>query len=309
MPYRSRSLNGEQDLRAMESFARKFHAENLRVFDLPYCLSSWALEDPQNARLWEDEKGDLLAWAVLQFPSGSLDYVCDPEHESHLLPEILTWMDAWSRQHPGKVPLGTPEDTACWFANVFSSQREQIRILEEFGFKCQADVGEYSLSKVLMERPGDLLVKEYRIPAGFCVRPLNGEAEAEAYVDLHRGTFGTLNMQVEWRKRTIRHPDHIADIDLVVAAPDGRLGAFCICWMKQVGAELVGQIEPLGCHPDFRRYALGRLALAEGIRRMQARGVSRILVETDNWRNTAFQLYESMGFKVIQDVLVYRKDY
>ena len=152
MPYRSRSLNGEQDLRAMESFARKFHAENLRVFDLPYCLSSWALEDPQNARLWEDEKGDLLAWAVLQFPSGSLDYVCDPEHESHLLPEILTWMDAWSRQHPGKVPLGTPEDTACWFANVFSSQREQIRILEEFGFKCQADVGEYSLSKSTLAR-------------------------------------------------------------------------------------------------------------------------------------------------------------
>ena len=75
---------------------------------------------------------------------------------------------------------------------------------------------------------------------------------------------------------------------------------------------LIQQVEAGGqprFQPDFRRYALGRLALAEGLRRLQARGATRILVETDNWRNTAFQLYESMGFKVIQDVLVYRKDY
>jgi ribosomal protein S18 acetylase RimI-like enzyme len=96
----------------------------------------------------------------------------------------------------------------------------------------------------------------------------------------------------------------------VVAAPDGRLAAFCIGWFQNnVASEPSGCIEPLGCHQDFRRYALGRIALAEALRRLQACGAQQIAVETDNYRSTAFDLYQSLGFRVVQDVLVYRKDY
>ena len=52
-----------------------------------------------------------------------------------------------------------------------------------------------------------------------------------------------------------------------------------------------------------------RTALTEGLRRLHAHGAQNIYVETDSFRNTAFALYESVGFEVIQDVLVYRKDY
>jgi hypothetical protein len=38
-------------------------------------------------------------------------------------------------------------------------------------------------------------------------------------------------------------------------------------------------------------------------------GAQTTFVETDNYRNTAFRLYESFDFQVIQNVLVYRKDY
>jgi hypothetical protein len=34
-----------------------------------------------------------------------------------------------------------------------------------------------------------------------------------------------------------------------------------------------------------------------------------MFVETDNFRDTAFQLYEAKGFQVTQNVLVFRKDY
>ncbi len=152
-------------------------------------------------------------------------------------------------------------------------------------------------------------MKDYRIPPGFNIRPLNGETEAEAYVALHRKVFDSEMMTLDWRKRTIRHPGHIADLDLVVEAPDGRLGAFCVCWLDSDGVETTGRIEPLGCHPDFRRYALGRLALTEGLRRLYAHGASKVFVETDCFRSTAFDLYESVGFRVIRDVRVYRKDY
>jgi mycothiol synthase len=178
------------------------------------------------------------------------------------------------------------------------------------GFASQANVSENPWSKVWMERPAALPVGKYRVPPGFVIRPLAGESEVGAYVDLHRTVFESKSMTVEWRLRTLRYPDYRADLDLVVAAPDGRLAAFCIAWLQPgLGAGGWGQIEPLGCHPDFRRYALGRVVLAEGLRRLQACGAEVIHVETDSYRNTAFALYESMGFEVQKEVLVYRKDY
>ncbi len=293
----------------MESLARQSRAAHLHVTDLPYRLSTSALDDPENARLWTDEDGQLLGWMVMQIPFDALDFVCLPEMEAELLPEMLAWADERSRAHPDMIPLGTPEDGPCWFANVFADEAAQIQALEAAGFASQADVGEYSWSKVWLERPADLPVKDYRIPPGFIVRPLAGESEVEAYVKLHRETFRSKIMTADWRRRTLQHPAHVPDLDLVVAAPDGRLAAFCVCWLDRHGPEPIGQIEPLGCHADFRQYALGRVALAEGLRRLQAHGAKKIFVETDNWRNTAFRLYESMGFRVVQDVLVFRKDY
>ena len=293
----------------MEALAREFRGDNFHVTDLPYRLSSWALDDPGNVRLWCDEIGRLLAWIVMEVPHYSLDFACRPEMEAALLPEMLAWADERSRSHLEMIPLGTPEGKPCWFVNVFADQPARLRTLEAAGFASQADVGENSWTKVFMQRPADLPVKEYRIPEGFVVRPLAGEGEVEAYVQLHRETFRSKIMTVDWRKRTLQHPDYIPDLDLVVAAPDGRLAAFCVCWLESHGSEKIGQIEPLGCHADFRHYALGRVALAEGLRRLRAHDAKKIFVETDNWRNTAFRLYESVGFQVARDVLVYRKDY
>jgi mycothiol synthase len=302
-------FSGESDFRAMETLSWDIRTNNLHVTDLPWRLSSLSLHDSENIRLWSDETGRLLAWAVLEIPHDSLDWVCLPEIESDLLPQILAWSDQQSRAHPEMIPLGTPEGGPCWFANIFSDQAARIKILEAAGFACQADVGENSWSKVFMQRPAGLAVKDYRIPPGFVVRPLAGETELEAYVQLHRETFRSNVMNIAWRRRTLQHPAYVPDLDLVVAAPDGRLGAFCVFWLDSHGPGKIGQIEPLGCHPDFRGYALGRLALAEGLRRLQVNGAGQIFVETDNWRSTAFQLYESLGFQVCRDVLVYRKDY
>ena len=68
-------------------------------------------------------------------------------------------------------------------------------------------------------------------------------------------------------------------------------------------------MEPLGCHKDYRRYALGRVALSAGLNRLHEAGVHEIYVETDLYRNTAYRLYESFDFKPVQEVLIFGKDY
>jgi ribosomal protein S18 acetylase RimI-like enzyme len=151
---------------------------------------------------------------------------------------------------------------------------------------------------------------DYDLSEGFVIRPLKGESEVEAYVELHRAAFESRSMTVEWRARTLRQSAYIPDLDLVAVAPDGRLAAFCVCWLdKNPGGETRGQVEPLGVHADFRKLGLGRALLTEGLRRLQLGGASQLYVETDNYRNAAFALYESVGFRVVRDVLVYRKDY
>ena len=148
------------------------------------------------------------------------------------------------------------------------------------------------------------------LPDGFVIRPLAGEQEVAAYVELHRAVFQSKSMTIAWRQRTLARPEYIPGLDLVAVASDGRLAAFCICWLNRKSGEgISGQIEPLGVHEEFRKQGVGRCILTEGLRRLQEQGAQAIYVETDNYRNEAFTLYESAGFRVVQDVLVYRKDY
>lgn len=297
-----RPFSTEQDKYLMSVLAYQCFESNLHVVDLSYRLSSWALDDPENVGLWFDENQQLVAWATLQTPFWTIDYVCRPEYEPHLHREILSWAD--QRAHETR---NTTYERPAWFVMVFSGQIDRIRDLESMGFKCQSNVGNSSWSKVLMRRSSLIPVKVYEPRSGFNARSLAGEKEVENYVELHQSVFESKNMTIDWRRRTLKHPDYISELDLVVESPDGRLVAFCICWFNK--DSMTGHVEPLGSHKDFRPYALGRVALSEGLRRLQSLGAQNIFVETDNYRNTAFRLYESFDFQVTQNVLVYRKEY
>jgi ribosomal protein S18 acetylase RimI-like enzyme len=301
----SRAYTGLSDQALMAALSSASPPENLHIVDLPYRFSSGSLDDPENARLWFDEKGQLVAWAVMQVPFWAIDYALTPGSPSALHRQVLAWTDERAR-----ALLDSPGGHPCWFINVFSDQTQRICDLNAIGFFDQSDVGIDSWSKVFMHRPTGLPVKDFRIPLGFTIRPLHAVSEVPVYVELHQAVFETKNMSERWRRRIIHHPAYRPEFDIVAVAPDGRLGAFCIGWLHRSSTDAItAQIEPLGCHPDFRRFALGRLVLAEAVRRLQNAGASVIYVETDNDRSTAYALYESLGFQVHRKVLVFRKNY
>jgi len=300
-----RAFFGEPDVQAMMKLARAFSADNLHVVDLPYRLSSWALDDPDNIGLWVNAAGQLVAWAVMQTPFWTIDYVCDPGAGSDVHSQILTWADQRARQ-----ARDTPSGRPCWFVMAFATQTERIRDLESAGFASQADVGADSWSKVLMQRSAQMPVFDCASLPDFVIRPLAGESEVEAYVRLHRAAFGSENMTVEWRARTLRRPEYRSELDLMGVAPDGRLAAFCVAWLtSESEAQSSGHIEPFGVHQDFRRLGLGRAVLGEALRRLHRCGAHTVYVETDVQRTAAVELYESLGFQVTRKVSVYRKDY
>lgn len=299
------TFSGDADLQRMAELVRKFPDENIHVVDLPYRLSSWSFDYPENIRLWADEQGQLLAWAILQVPFWKIDYAYNPDFHHSIHPQILRWAD----EQACKI-VGAPSGHPAWFVAVLPSQTDRIRDLEEVGFASQESAVENSWMQVLMRHSTLHSIKEIALPMGFTIRPLAGVSEVDAYVELHRAVFESKNMRAEWRHRTLQRREYIPDLDLVIVAPDGRLAAFCICWLaKDTNGEISGQIEPLGVHADFRKLSLGQAILSEGLRRMYSRGARQIFVDTDNYRSAALKLYESTGFQVLQNILMYRKDY
>lgn len=299
-----RPYMGEADKERMAALARAFPREQIHLIDLPYRLSSWAFDCPQNVALWEDGAGQLLAWSALQTPFWALDYAYHPDAPG-LHTHILSWASGRAREiadEPGGRPV--------WFVNVRADQSERLDDLERAGYARQDNVPVDPWSKVWMRRSGHAPIEEAPLPAGFQLRPLAGATEVEAYAALHRHAFESDSMTATWRARTLQRPEYVPDLDLVIEAPDGRLAAFCVTWFTDHGFDgrAAGQVEPIGVHTEYRGLGLGRAILHEGLRRLQARGVENLYVETDNYRDAAFTLYRSAGFEVAHTIIVCRRD-
>lgn len=302
-----REFSGETDKEQMSALVHQYPADNLHVVDLPYRLSSWAFDYPENIGLWFDQERQLIAWAMLQTPFWTLDFAYHPQIDKRLCQEILAWADNRAQES-----LGSPSGRPMWFVNVFDRQKDRIADLEAAGFTCQANVGQDSWSKILMTRPMHAAIPIGPLPPGFEIRSLAGEEEVDAYVQLHRSVFESKNMTVEWRLRVLQRPEYIPHLDLVVVMPNNELVAFGICWFDKARlpvAQPCGQIEPMGVHRAYRNMGIGKAILIEAIRRLRDMGAKQIFVETDEDRSAAVALYESAGFSIEERVLVYRKDY
>lgn len=301
-----RSYSGIHDQQRMMALVYAQPKENFHIVDLPYRFSSWAFDNPDNIALWEDEQGELLAWAVLQTPFWAIDYAYHPAAPATTQAQILTWAE-----QQAQALVGSPYGRPIWFVNVFDWQTTRQADLTAQGFFSVADWGKNSWTKVLLQHQRDHPLSTKPLPDGYTLRPLAGAQEVGSYVALHRAVFESESMTIAWRERTLQHSAYQPDLDLVITDPTGQLAAFCIGWFSPNGidGQPSGQIEPMGVRADLRGLGLGRVLLSEAVRRLYGKGAARVVVETDNYRNAAFTLYESVGFQVRENVLVFRKDY
>lgn len=297
-----RPFRGPRDWAPMAAVVHARPADHLHVVDLPYRLCSWALDDPENCALWEGAGGQVLAWAALQSPFWSIDYALHPAAPPEALGAVLAWAE-----RRALAARGTASARPAWYISAFADHPHR-EALEAAGFRSQADVGDNSWTKVLFRR--DALPAGRPPPPGFTIRPLGGAAEVDAYVALHRAVFESESMTAGWRRCVLAHPAYRPDLDLVLVDAEGRLAGFCVGWLSAPGAlpAPAGQIEPMGIRADLRGRGLGRALLGACLDRLAGAGAASVVVETDNYRDAAFQLYASAGFRVARDVLVYRKD-
>lgn len=269
------------------------------VIDLPYRLCSDSMQVPENVRLWEDDDA-LVAWAAWQQPFVTLDLACQGDAEEALWEAMIAWAGARFAQIARETGR-----TLDYFVDAREDDLPWRAFLERHGFRPDPGWQLLHLTRALHTTPA-----KPNIAAGYTIRPLAGETEIAAYVDLHRAAFGTTNMTAQWRARILRMPQYAPTTDLVAAAPDGAIAAFCICWLHIGTSGIEGQIEPLGVHPAHQGHGLGRAILLEGLRRLHAHGARMAHIEVEAANGAARHLYEhDGGFQRHYTALKYMREF
>lgn len=289
----ARPVVEDRDFDRMGDLALSAPDNALHVVDLPWRLSSPSARMPERTRLWEDASGELLAWAVLQFPAWHcLDYLVRPDvRQTDLEAEILTWACDWleteAAGHDGHLPF---------YVSAREGDTARVAAIERAGFSRQ------EWGYVHLVRDLDQPIPKPAPPPGFVIRSLAGEDEVDAYVDAHRAAFESANMTTGWRRETLRDPRYVSDLDLVAIAPDGALVGFCVCWITpSIAGQRVAQVEPLGILPAYQRQGLGRALLVEGLRRAKAHGAGQMDVNAESYNAVSRGAYEAVGFRSAYD--------
>jgi ribosomal protein S18 acetylase RimI-like enzyme len=253
--------------------------------------------DPQkDLRLWLDDQGRTVAFAMLSpiatedLLDGFLWMPILPElRDSALAVEVVGWASERLRQ------LGAEQGhTTRLLADANVADSSRIGLLQTHGF---VPVRYY----LRMERSLGEPMEPSQFPAGFILRAVAGEHEAEAWVELFNQSFvdhwnfhplTAERLRGIWADALYR-----SDLDLVVVAPDGSLAAFCACDIDPADVDGAGWITALGTRRGYRNQGLGRAALLAGLaalRDAKAR-VARLTVDAESLTG-ATRLYEAAGF-------------
>lgn len=298
MNYTSRPFNPKKDYPAMRGLLQTAYTINgPLVYATVGDLDWWRAgrEDPKDwscLRLWWDERGELggFAWQG----ENQVDLFSHPTRR-----RVEADMLAWSEQQR-RDQLAGSDDSRTWRAWALTSDSSRQTLLGRNGYQRAEDTFVFFSYALEGEVPPTLL------PEVFKIRPVDGKAEARARVEVHRQAFEPSRFSAAKYRAVRGTPTYRPDLDLVVVAPDGTLAAYCILWFDEVNR--IGEFEPLGCAPQFRRRGLARALLFEGLRRLRRLGGRFGHVYCDASAVPAMKLYSSSGFKEVDRVVAWEKE-
>ena len=233
-------------------------------------------EDEWKIRLWVED-GRVAAWSWLKEDGRDrLEHDVHPEH-LHLLDEILA-------------------EPVAQVAFAFKDDAERREALARHGFTRPGEAMHY-LVRDLAEPP-----ELPSLPDGFSYRTVGAEDVPER-VSIHREVWAPSRVTESSYAQVRAQWPYRESLDCVVEAPDGRFAAFCLCWPDDANG--VGEFEPVGVRPEFRRRGLGAAVCSFALRRLHEEGGRQAIVYcvTDE----ACALYRSLGFSIHASLVEYAR--
>ena len=131
---------------------------------------------------------------------------------------------------------------------------------------------------------------EPMLPPGFRIASLAEDGRWAERIALENSLWGT-SLDEAWFRGKSSAPHYSFDRDLLVLSPEGRQVACCLIWLDHSSG--IGEIDPIGTHPDYRRRGLARALVAEGLRRMRTAGMRYGFIACDADDPVVNHLYAS----------------
>jgi mycothiol synthase len=243
----------------------------------------------QGIHLWDDlgTPGGLLAWVLVACDGQAYDvYVAPALRGTALADAICQWAeDEAVRQ---ATIAGRKHVSVFW---ITPDDAWRVERLARRGFRL---MGHHVALRASLVEPTPVP----GLPDGFEVRGCRSTAELCERARAQYGAFGSsapFDSYLDRFKMFVASPAYGKATDTVAVAPDGRIAAFCITWPDR--RNLVGLLEPVGTHPDFRRLGLGRAVTLRGMGALRDLGMREAIVCSSETNAAALRLYASVGFR------------
>jgi ribosomal protein S18 acetylase RimI-like enzyme len=261
----------------LSGYAAGHKPSNWRVAMLEnWSYASRDLEPPEyftgNVRLWRSEDGQLV---------GGL---------------IHCWGLTWPQLLPG---FRFVEDRMFDWAErnwagsegaietmVYEHDAERQALLRRRGYEDHGPIEIVRIYDLARDYPAP------ELPPGFRFTTLAEDGRGEERIALENSVWGT-SLDEAWFRGKTSAPHYSFDWDLLVVSPEGQQAAYSLVWLDRERG--IGEIDPIGTHPDYRRRGLVRALVAESLRRMGAAGVRYAFIACDADHPAVNQLYASFG--------------
>jgi GNAT superfamily N-acetyltransferase len=280
-----RAYAGPSDLPAMQALAQTIwsKASRFHVGDLAWGRDARRTHEWPTA-LWERD-GSVVAWGWARLP-GELDLMVHPQYPQ-LVDAVLEWFES----------VATAEDLSV---TVLDAERHLVDALICRGYEAAND-GPFDLyeSRNLDDLPMP------RLPNGFSARRVHGTVDLDARAEVHRAAWSATlmpnpppsQMTPEACARVMATWPYSPELDWIIEAPDGRFASCCIAWLDEENQ--VGELEPVGTHPEFRRLGLASAVCLFALHALREKGARMAVVypRGDDAYPVPRKIYGDLGFK------------
>jgi len=302
MAISARPYQGETDLRRIQAATAEWIASAgflgyMNVSDIALRLFNGMRRYQPNeiVRLWEDDAGEVIGWAMAYPGWSSFEVLLRPDfRQSQLADDIIDWAERETISQMTRAGL----DSAFIRLDVFDGDSTRIDLLERRGYTRGNQSGTISICS--LEQP----LPPVQLPTGFSIRSLQGTHEADKLVSITSDSFGW-TWTVEACQQIMCSPGYDVENEWVVVAPDGRFAASSIL-LPDVHNRTV-MFENVGTGRDVRRLGLAKAMLIAGMERMKTRGFTMAMVPHGAGLEAAAALYASVGFRPAYTLIEYTR--
>lgn len=281
------------------SITNDWHYAHVGELAFNFFMVSCHLNPHEHIRLWH-ENGNLVGYAILG-EDPSFDCQVIPDYEwSGIELEALMWAE-------DRINELRKQDERRWSGHLVSGSRQddvkRLAFLEQHSFQYCGDFAEVNMLRSLDEP-----IPESKLPDGYQVREVLQTGEITKRASAQREVWQPWtvgNISDADYARLMQLPGYYRELDIVTVVPNGVIAAYVNGWVDPVNK--IGDFGPVGALEAYRRQGLTRAALLEGLRRLKIYGMNRACISTGVSNVPAKQLYESIGFRVVNKYLDYVK--